>query len=417
VQPIYYAAGSQSLVQGMENRLIQSRELITRKAAQVEIMRVRRIIKALFGCDAISTTNTNEKLLGLKAREVFEGALSANSAVQRLLNRKGNISDAISLISQGFLSVNCGVLHVTREDIFWMCNGGKGEIYTLQDLNNSQDMFIRGEISLEETLRVGGIPLNPVMNYNSSQVTLTKAKIGLWKMNEEKEEWAANVIQDLKSVREVSGRPLEYSELVPIFYKHREWVSDDTLIVSKCIEDMKDESRSTILLVSKDKRLARNITKTVGCDVILVFPEDLLGIVPEARDSPDLLTVENIKEAWKIREFSAGVPDPQRIYVDTGSLSQAQMRTEDNVNDYGINTGTVNRKTLIYSGISRMGRFSRVKLTTLKFNRDIRLYLLTVNGAERQFTPIFNWEEAKRSSVTYRVRGLASRFGRRAKGV
>jgi hypothetical protein len=417
-QPIYRALGTKALIQGIENRLVQARELITRKSAEVEIMRTERILSAIFGVENIEESNLQEKKRLSILREQFEGALRANSAVQNLIGRVADGSEQVELVKQGFLSIGSGVLNITRRDIQWICDGGKGETFTILDLTDSQDMYIREEVSMEETLRVGGIPLTPQFNNKLNKQFLTRAEIGLWQMSEEKEEWASKLVANLKKARDLSSSPLTFDDLLPIFYKGREWVNDDTLIVSKCIEDTKFETHQTVVLVTNDDRLSRNLARSAGCSVIQVKPQYIIDKFNPSDFKTDNIDVEKFKSGCEIFEFAAGLPEPKRIYLDSGSIDHALMRVEENRDVHGNKTGTYNRKTFQYSGTENGKRFSVVKLEKLENKRAFPAKVYSYNGGQSSFTPSYNWEERRKiSSLSLRTKGIVRRFSRGTKGV
>lgn len=415
VTPLYTAAGTKAFIQGMENRLIQTRTLVTRRAAEVEMMRSKRIVETLFGYENVLETERVEKCRLKALRDRFEGALSANSAVQNLLNRHADGSEVHRLIQEGFLYSTDGVLELTRESVHWIDEGGKGQIYTIHDLPQSQDMYLRSEVSMEESLRISGIPLLPAFNNKRLKAYRTRAEIGLWQVSAEKEQWAENIGSELQKIREMINRPLSYPELLPVFYKNREWVSDDTLIVGRALEEIGERSRSTAVLLSADFRLARNLARTCSCNVIVIRVESIINCIYKNLNFLQNPSVEELKSLCDIKDFAAGVPEPTYIYVDSGSSATALMRTEVDATGNGRTGSNIYRKTLQSMDKLATGRTCTLLLEKLKSQVQFHVTVISSNGTERKCFPSFNWEPVRRES-SFRAFSLSKRFSKGTKG-
>lgn len=378
--PIYKASGGSAFVQGMENRLIQSKRLVTRRQAEVEVMRSIRIATAIFGTSRVIDVAKSETIRSREARQMYEGARSANSAVQRLLSKHGNDDDATRLIREGFLSVGSGVFDISREIIEWHCLGGKGEAFRIDDIVTSEDMYIRSEVSLEEALKVGGIPLKPIFNNRSSVVKYTQARVGLWQVSKSQEEWADNVLSELLQAAQSLNRPLRPPYVLEIFERNREWISDDEILMKIALDATMGKPKSTILLYSNDFRLGRIMAQTTGWYVVNVIPIDILLAFRRDRWSIEDKEIFNeIAERLK-PAISPKLPSPEIILVDYKSIAAFAMKVEEGKNPLGQNSGVLYHRKLLSSGYKQgEGRWCQLEKRLLETPFQIRMRAISPN--------------------------------------
>jgi hypothetical protein len=386
-QPLYTAAGSQAFVQAAERRLVAAKRLLTRTQAEVEIMRTERIIDTVLG---LLTVKEQERLSGLKRREKseqFEHALRANAAVQKLLERSADGGEVSVLIREGFLHVGTGVKDISLEDVFWLSRGGVGEVYTLHDITRSEDMFIRAEVSAEESMKVPGLTL--ITRLSSGQpplVRTTKAKVGLWEVSQATEEWADQCVDELRTIRD-SGYTPGPREVLHILSRNREWVSDDSILIELAREYTQGKPVGTLMLISADIKLGRHMAKATGFHVVIIHPESVIKNIP--RDQWSALTEVSLGDMSGLLRgayLEGSVPTPQRIFVDTGSLSAFAMKLESVRNAFGQLTGALQKTTLIYSDYTADGRVARYQSVLVNRSEPFRAKIIAANGAERNVT-------------------------------
>jgi hypothetical protein len=354
--PLYEMTGGQNRYQNFENRLLRTRHVVTRKQALVEWSHTRRlqsIFHSLF--PKMETFALIDKDRSQTMRNRYDGALNANSALQRLLLREAGASDAQELMgSENFYTLTVGKRDFTRDDAMWVYLNGQGENYSLRDVTLSEDIFVREEVSVEETFKVGGIPLRPYFSCGE-QLRPTRVKVGLYQINQSMEEWSEDLLRRLKERRDQKGRALRPYEVGPICDEDREWVNDDTGLIAQAHRNSAGTKASyRIVLVSSDRRLANQMAETCNATVIRLSPQEFVRIAHVEKQqvnstmSPDFL-------------YEYGVTC-DLILLDTGSISaQSVGMTEER----GILYNRVVRST----GWRGEHRFSEVTLTKVTKTR------------------------------------------------
>jgi len=358
--PLYEATGGQNRYQNFENRLLRTRHVVTRKQAQVEWSHTRRlqsIFLSLF--PKIEDFERIDKERSRRYRARYDNALSANSALQNLLKREATEKDARQMMgSDAFYTLTVGRRDFTRLDAEWVYLNGQGENYSLRDVSLSEDIFVRDEVSVEETFKVAGIPLRPYFS-GGEKLRPTKVKVGLYQINQSMEEWSEHLLERLKSERDAKGRPLRPHEVAPIFDEDREWVNDDTGLIDQCHRKVSGTRASyRVGLVSSDKRLANQMAETCNVTVIRLHPQEfvraafLKGIEIHSKTNPNFLN-----------EF--GDMNLDHIFMDSGSVAASAVRMTDE-------SGVLYSRTVLETGWSEGSRFSKVSLTKVPQTRLVK---------------------------------------------
>jgi hypothetical protein len=290
------------------------------------------------------------KSLQRAGRAKFRGALNANSAFVNLLERNA-LKDVKALTNDDFIVVNTGVTAFTKWNADWLFTGGKFENFSIDDLTTVQDLYVRTEVSAEESLKVGGLRLNPMIGRQTKNV-VTRAKVGLYQINQSMEDWADDLLTRLVSRREEKGSPLQPDEAHLEYEKNSEWVNDDSSLIARCLRETGAlHLRSArVILISADVRLANQMANTCQVLVCLVHPTHYIQwCVEHSRGFQDEIPVEDFGPFLNKR----GRNDPFRqIYVDTGSLAAFAVNLEHNE---GI-PRQLRRRNLISTGLSKEGR-------------------------------------------------------------
>jgi hypothetical protein len=327
--PLYEKLSNQVYLHSVEERLVRARELIPRHKALLEVLYSRRLKEVLKS----GTVVLLEKAFSLKSKEErsrFDMALRANAAIQNLLKRTANDADVRKLLGDDFYSVNTGRLTFDKDDADWL-NNPKGITFGIDDVSFPEDMYVREEVSAEESLKVSGIPLRTLV-HGKLTVRETTTRLGLYQISASMKDWAQRKLKDLIQLGEEYGRPIPPQNLLRPFTENLEWVNDDNGLIAKSLSEMKDEIIRPIWLISSDRRLAARMAKTINCKVYRLEPITLI-----TRSNQRLWTEETIPSTQELEILMKdilppGFIRPTKVLMDTGSLSSAASRA---VKEYG----------------------------------------------------------------------------------
>jgi hypothetical protein len=302
----------------------------------------------------------------MRARTEFGGALSANTAFANLLQRTGSLQDVIQLTNENFHVVNCGATHFTKWDAEWLFFGGKSENFSIEDLTSSEDLFIRTEVSEDESLRVGSIPLRPIIG--NQKIVLTTTSVGLYQIGSGMYEWADDLFRRLVLHRDRVKRPLSRDDALTDYEVNPEWVNDDTLIIGRCRRDTAGLAMraTTVCLISADKRLGNQLSNSCNVQVYRVDPRLYIpyalarGWDPVVEPAPA-----------DLREALIGLPATtrvQHVYVDTGSVNAFLARISEHDGMGGLTLRKPISSTISPDTGKRVYRYS---LTKVKGETDV----------------------------------------------
>jgi len=311
-----------------ENRLLRTRNLVTRTEAVREWEFTTRVREQLLSHLDVSYTDSEIRLSKARGRVKFGGALRSNSAFANLLSRNATLKDVRALTNENFIVVNTGVTQFSQYDSKFLFYGGRSERYSIEDLTITEDLFLRNEVSEEETFKVGGIPLNPIRG-GKYRPERTRIKVGLYQINETMEEWAADLLDRLLQHRGPDGS-VPIDEARAEFHRNPEWVNDDTGLVAQCLTLTRNLSAkiSCVVLVSDDHRLGNQMSNTCNVTVLRISSIDYLEWMAEELGilDPNIVpSIYTLEPAINRR----GRADPVRaIFADTGSIAAASARTE-----------------------------------------------------------------------------------------
>jgi len=365
--PLITQSGGSNLYSSFENRLLRTRHLVTRTSAEREWEFTTRIRAALLSrYKTVPTAEAELSYKKMRARSEFGGALNANTAFANLLERKGSLQDVIQLTNENFHVVNCGATHFTMWDAKWLFFGGKSENYSIEDLTSSEDLFVRTEVSEDESLRVGSIPLRPIIG--NQKIALTTTTVGLYQIGSGMYEWAEDLFRRLVEHRDRVKRPLSRDDALQDYEVNPEWVNDDTLIIGRCRRDTSGTAmRSTIVcLVSADKRLGHQLSNSCNVQVYRVDPRWYIPYALARGWDP-------VKEPdpADLQEACLGLSEERRlkrVYVDTGSVNAFLTR----VSHHDGQGGLIIRKPLSSTIDPKTGkRVYRYTLTQVKGPTDV----------------------------------------------
>jgi hypothetical protein len=274
----------------------------------------------------------------------------------------------------------------------WVYLNGQGENYSLNDVSLSEDIFVREEVSAEETFKVAGIPLRPFFSHGE-ELRPTKSKVGLYQINSTMEEWSENLLERLRRARDQKGHPLSPIEVGPIFDQDREWVNDDSGLIAQCHRDVSDtRSKHIVALVSSDRRLANQMAETCNVTVCRILPTSyVLGCQLRG------LNIQEVNEELLV----AANLFVDHIYLDMGSISACAVQ-------YTEIDGFTYHRILHSTGWDEESRFSKItlkKIRQVRFQREMhypvlrpKLWRSTSRPEESVYSTHSSWRSSRRSS-------------------
>jgi hypothetical protein len=377
--PLVRQSGGANLFASFEQRLVRTRHVLTRSSAEREWENTLRIRgRLLLRYRGVKESEEREAFDRKRARSEYGDAVFANTAFSNLLSRRGTIEDVIQLTNDNHHVVRCGATSFTKWDAEWLFFGGKAEGFSIDDLTFSEDLYLRKEVSEDETMRVGSILLRPVTKHGKRVLTTTT--VGLYQIGSGMFEWAADLADRLKNHRDELGRPLTAEDALKDYEKDPEWVNDDTLIIAKCLRDTSKRTQSTseVILVSADRRLGNQLANSCNCAVYRVDPRDY---IPWSRESG--LSQQSLVDPVIIASYfntRGRRVNPVATYVDTGSMGSYLSRIE-------TREGNLFVKRITSTGRLPDGRRTvSYHLTQLNVPADLRYAYHAPVAKHRKFT-------------------------------
>jgi len=332
--PLYEASSCTNDIRGTENRLIRSRLVIGERAAGVQLAVKAKLEHQLTSGKSTSGYRRQERLDSLRRREKFEFALNANSAFKALLRRKATPGDPYMLALSGeFQVLTCGAREFSKEYAAWLGEGGKSETSCISEISFAEAIYLSAEISSEESLKVPGIVLKPFVG-NVKRPTTTKSKLGLYEISGSMYDWAHRKVDQLVEARGRFEKPVPLDTILEIYRLDPEWVNDDTLIVSvinRISASTSSTDRDAVILISSDRRLASQASKTSNLQIWRIEPADLIEInIRPSYNSETTITVSELLPFLSeeiLKELEGKLLD---VIIDTGSLSAAAVKYSAN---------------------------------------------------------------------------------------
>jgi hypothetical protein len=371
--PLYEAGRTSNELTVGESRLMAAKLLTPRSTAEIEVARTRRNQQVLFGKITVQGERAALKAEAKEARKGFDGALAANTAVCRMLERRANDTDEEKLMKDSFFNFsNAGErdFHITHAQ--WIVDGCKSNSYDLRDLRRPEDMFVRTEVSTEEEMKVSGI--DRIWVKNGKQVlTQTRSTVGLWRVSESMYQHAEGVLAELIEAREMANQPtLSRATVTDVYYRYRENDADDAHITRRALNDSKllVDGAGFFVLISTDIALAKVIAAQTNISVVSLSPASFIpkfGKKSEekinALDGNQAL-FSTVAQFHKDTELQ--VTRVIGIYVDTGSLQAALARYTSEVLPERKSKEKTYRRRLVMTGVNESGhRYETVGLKIL----------------------------------------------------
>jgi hypothetical protein len=353
--PLYKGGGTTNDLASYEARLMGAKVLVTRAQAEIEYERSQRNGSVLFGLGTVHSSKFKQKQDSMSARKAFDGALSANSAFSNLLSRQANQKDVQQMMKDpSFNVVSQGAREYTLRHAKWVHEGCKSDTYSLRDILRSQDMFLRSEVSTDEEMKVSGIEREWVRN-GKSTITETRAEVGLWKVSQDAQEWAAVIAAKLSEKRvEKSISTLDRSDVLNVYWGHRELVADDPLIVQRVIQISQQlTSTENGVIFTKDRSLVKACANRAGMNFFRISPSVLLSLIKGL--DPQNECMEFDMNPMLVGSKLKLPGNPVRIaIVDTGSLDETLAKYELDIKP---EKSKILRRTRLSYGKSSSGRY------------------------------------------------------------
>ena len=328
--PLYRAAGSGTGISSVENRLIRTKHLVGTMDALKELSAKQKLLALLWDCgQTVPEQLLRERLASLRSREAYGGALQSNTAWRALVNRKASENDMLKLASVGFTVVAFGQRTFSSEHARWICSGGKTGPFDLNTLTTCEDMYALEEVGCGATLKVGGIPLRPsLLSDRPQQITTTK--VGLYEISQSMYDWADEIYTQLITASELV-RPVPVHKLLQIYARDREWVNDDTMLLTMSRHDLANYPTRgrPIYLVSTDKRLARQMSNINNMNVLMIEPASLYACLGMRGDVNSQSTFDASGAYSLVKRQYPFIPEPAKMYLDTGSIAAALSNLEE----------------------------------------------------------------------------------------
>lgn len=331
--PLYETGKAATDIAIGESRLLNAKLLITRSQAEVELEKTRKNSQILFGTITCAGANLEARRQKTASTQAFDGALSANTALARMLERRANDSDAEKLMKDSFFKFSvAGERDFTLSHAQWIADGAKSNTYDIRDLRRPEDMFVRTEVSTEENMKVSGIE-RLWMRKGKAVLTETTAKVGLWQVSQSMYQHAEETLRLLVEARDRSdGSILDRSTVTKILYDRRQNDADDPHIISKALSDVASTAVGVglIVLISTDRQLGFVLAAQTGKKTLRVAPSTLVPIfganAEETINAMDGNPALFAKFVEVHNDLRVNLSQVLNVYVDTGSLQAALTR-------------------------------------------------------------------------------------------
>jgi hypothetical protein len=324
LMPLYKAGGITPLLKGVEMRLERAAHIIYESDACVELDRKVKLEEFLFGCKTTKEFRAYQESIELDKRR-REGEKTALSVFRGIVDNHGSNAYPM-LVEQGFLLAGTTIRNFEYRDALWLENG-QANAATIEDLGYSEDVYLRSEVASSETLKVGGIRLNPQFTNRITKETVTTTRDGLWNISGDQLLWAQKVTEELVRERDKYSQPVLLQSVLEIYKQNAEWVRDDTLIIADAIQRLSTGSTRPSILISKDKRLAKQLSVVTNNLTLRVSPEMMIINHPSREwSSESIITLSDVSLCLP-PELSRRFSDSE-IYVDTGSFASVAKRYE-----------------------------------------------------------------------------------------
>jgi hypothetical protein len=332
--PLIESPGGANRFNATLNRLVRTKHLVPRSVAIREWEYSKTIRARLLSRISTSRFSSEDLARKQELRKEFGHALRANTAFAHLLAKKATWKDVETLLgSEHHITLTSGSPEFSYYDAQWITSGAKYENFSIEDLTITEDLHSRLDVSEEQTFKVGGLVLHPLVGKQIRRVETT-TKVGLYQINSSMTEWADNLFDRLSAHR-VEGKPLSRDVVLTEVLADPEWVNDDTGLIELCLRETQSlhQKSARVVLVSLDRRLANQMSNTCNVQVERLHP--LSYIIRMRVEGLDPINdrekaLDSLSQYVPARERH----DPIRLFlVDTGSVAHVLS----NLEEYALN--------------------------------------------------------------------------------
>jgi len=405
--PLIESPGGANRFNASLNRLVRTKHLVTRSVALREWEYSKTIRARLLSRLETSRFESEDYLRKVELRRRFGDALNANTAFANMLSRNATWKDVETLIgSENHITLTSGAPEFTYYDAQWLASGAKYENFSIEDLTITEDLHSRDDVSEEQTFKVGGLVLRPMVGNQIRRIETT-TRVGLYEINRSMEEWAEATYRRLLEHR-VDGKPIPRDAVLTEIMKDPEWVNDDTGLIGLCLRDTRSlhQRSARVVLVSMDKRLANQMSNTCNVQVERLHPLSYIMKMRWHEKDPIHdrdLALSLLGPDIPARERS----DPIRaFYVDTGSVAHILSNLEEYAEGA---TDSVMRREHLSNG------FLNGKRQTQYVLREIPKSALVLNTVpirpvlkDRKFVHSNSSRRLSSSTVSWRAKSTSS---------
>jgi hypothetical protein len=346
--PLYKGVSCLAGFSSVEGRLRRAKLLATRTEATALFNRRVKIEQWLLQAGSVPAWIEDAKASRRRDMAIVGNAISANSALQRLIDKRATGNEMEILRAENWAIITHGASEFAFGHALWLHRGGKGVVYSIHDIARIEDMFLVEDVSVDDNFRVRGIPLTEQIR-GDARIRPTISRAGLYQISGTQLEWCHRKVDQIKMIRAQSDLPLDWTAYKPVFTEGLEWVTDDGSLIARAVDLMlHSEVSDSIYLLSCDKKLARRMADTIGRTVLLVDPGKLaVKLGTRLADETFSPAAEDINRLFVNRR--RGLTLPHHVLVDTGAV-RVRMSEID------IEDGRYVTKTLSRTGRSR-GRY------------------------------------------------------------
>jgi len=294
--PLYKGEELDGLLRCAEHRLIRSRRIVRRPEAEVEYERFRKLELLLSTADSVASCMIHTRAARERVAALFNGALTANTAFQNLLQRKANGDEIPRLFREGYDLIRNGQtgFHFRDAEFLAQAKPLRNSDYTLYDLVPVEDIFLQDEVSVASSLKVEGILLETMMA-NQVKHQITSSRLGLYQISEAEEEWADNTVEELRATRDANEGILPIERVREIYLRSTEWVNDDDPIMYQIQTHSRTESfPRPVLVVTNDGKLCQRAADMYNI-IVYRLPTDLFVPVYIMNTGAGVVREEDLK--------------------------------------------------------------------------------------------------------------------------
>lgn len=321
--PLYKGNCQDPAINVVENRLYRCKLIVSKTDAITEQNKAKRIFDLILQLrTSFSVAVERIKNDSFERRKAFDYALQANQALQRLISRKANPTDFMKAAAHmtgnvSYLVSHSGERIFSRKHASFLHSGHKELVAAMYCFPRSEDVYVKEEVSMDLLMKVPGIPIT---NSKTLKIRDTVARAGLWEISSTMYEWALNKFNELLQ----APRPINPLKLREICLRDREWVNDDTLILSHVLS-LEVENHESIGLISQDERLARRIARQCTVRVLRIPPEIFLFLKGKKDASVEVTT----EEVLKLISIPPSCGKLKCVLTDTGSVKAILSKFEE----------------------------------------------------------------------------------------